>query len=490
MAGGNWTDPPKEDIYSGVVGMDTIRLGFLLASINGLQICAADIGNAFLYGRTQEKVYIIAGPEFGELQGLPLIVDKGLYGLRTSAARFHEHLATKLREMGYLPSKADYDFWYKDCGDHYEYVATYVDDVLIYSRKPMEVISKLKKDYILKGIGDPEYYLGGDVEQLDNTWTKDGINTALSARTYIENVTDKFENMFGTEFRQYKSPMAEGYHPELEESPLLDPQGASRYRTMLGSANWIITLGRFDINYSIQALSRFNMAPREGHLSALKRVFGYLKKYNKGRILIDPSLPNHTKYKAVTYDNWKEFYPDASEDIPPDIPTPKGKGIRMTIYVDADHAHDQVTRRSVTGILLYINNTPIRWVSKRQKTVETSTYSSELVAARIAVELVVEYRYMLRMLGVPVGEPAMMLGDNESVILNTTVPSSVLKKKHNAIAFHRIREAVAGKIISFTHISSEKNYADMLTKPLPNDKFLNLVMPTLFRAPSSRKQSS
>ena len=62
VLGGNWTEPPKEDIYSGVVGMDTIRLGFQIAAMNGLKVCAADVGNAFLYGKTREKVYIVAGP--------------------------------------------------------------------------------------------------------------------------------------------------------------------------------------------------------------------------------------------------------------------------------------------------------------------------------------------------------------------------------------------------------------------------------------------
>jgi hypothetical protein len=69
VAGGNWTDPPREDIYSGVVGLETVCTGFLFAHLNGLQICAADVGNAFLYGITCELVYVIAGPEFGPLQG-------------------------------------------------------------------------------------------------------------------------------------------------------------------------------------------------------------------------------------------------------------------------------------------------------------------------------------------------------------------------------------------------------------------------------------
>jgi hypothetical protein len=87
-----------------------------------------------------------------------------------------------------------------------------------------------------------------------------------------------------------------------------------------------------------------------------------------------------------------EFYPDAGEGIPKDLPLEKGTIVRMTVYVDADHAHDLVTRRSITGILVMLNNTPIIWVSKRQKIVERSTYGSELVGSSIATELIVHVR--------------------------------------------------------------------------------------------------
>ena len=90
------------------------------------------------------------------------------------------------------------------------------------------------------------------------------------------------------------------------------------------------------------------------------------------------------------------------------------------MFVDADHAHDQVTRRSITGILVMLNNTPIRWICKRQKTVESSAYRSELVAACVATELMLELRHTLRMLGVPLDGPALMLGGNMSVVLNTS----------------------------------------------------------------------
>jgi hypothetical protein len=178
-----------------------------------------------------------------------------------------------------------------------------------------------------------------------------------------------------------------------------------------------------------------------------------------------------------------EFYPDASEEIPKDFPPEKEPRVRMTVYVDADHAHDLVTRRFITGILVMLNNTPIRWVSKRQKTVETSTYGSELVASRLATELILEVRYMLRSLGVALDGPALMLGDNMSVVLKTTVPSSVLKKKHNAIAYHRVREAIAARIMRFEYFKSEENVSDALTKPLSNEKFHYLMKKWLFRVP-------
>jgi hypothetical protein len=88
--------------------------------------------------------------------------------------------------------------------------------------------------------------------------------------------------------------------------------------------------------------------------------------------------------------------------------------------------------------------TNCRWVSKRQKIVETSTYGSELVASRFGTELILEVRFMLRSLSVDLDGPTLMLGDNMSVVLNTSVPTSVLKKKHNAIACHQVR-AIAAK---------------------------------------------
>ena len=106
--------------------------------------------------------------------------------------------------------------------------------------------------------------------------------------------------------------------------------------------------------------------------------------------MVDSGYRDNSAFKINEYQNWKEFYPDAEEELPDDMPTPFGKAAQITVYVDADHAHDTVTRHSVSAILIFVNNTPIQWHSKQQKTIETSTYGAELVAARIEVDTVIE----------------------------------------------------------------------------------------------------
>jgi hypothetical protein len=90
--------------------------------------------------------------------------------------------------MGYSPTKADPDLWIIDKGTHYEYIARYVDDIIAFGKDPLSTINEVKRDYILKGIGKPEYYLGGDVVELDPTWHPMNVHTGLSAQTYAKNI--------------------------------------------------------------------------------------------------------------------------------------------------------------------------------------------------------------------------------------------------------------------------------------------------------------
>ena len=97
---------------------------------------------------------------------------------------------------------------------------------------------------------------------------------------------------------------------------------------------------------------------------------------------------------------------------------------------------------------------------------KSSTYDSEMVAARIATEMTIAMRYRLRMLGVPIKGPAMLFGDNQSVVTKCFLPISALKKKHDAISYHSVKEVVAAGVINLVNSSFKNNVADIMTKPL------------------------
>ena len=137
----------------------------------------------------------------------------------------------------------------------------------------------------------------------------------------------------------------------------------------------------------------------------------------------------------------------AEEAIPGNYPPPRGKPVYVGWYVDADHAGNLLTRKSNTGIIIFVNNSPIIWYSKRQNTVESSSFGSEFIASRIATETIEGLRYKLRMFGVAIDGPADMFCDNQSVVTNVSISSYVLNKKHDSIFYHRFREAhTAGTI--------------------------------------------
>lgn len=195
-------------------------------------------------------------------------------------------------------------------------------------------------------------------------------------------------------------------------------------------------------------------------------MFGYLKRNKRATLVFDESYVDWDETSFEVHD-WTDFYKDVQEKIPANAPTPRGHPVQVNCFVDADHAGNRVTRRSHTGILIFLNRAPIIWFSKAKNTVETSKFGSEFTAMRIAVELLESLRYKLRMFGIPLDGPVNTFCDNKSVVTNSIHPASTLKKKHNAIAYHCVREAIASNMMRVGWVQSSKNLADLLTKPLP-----------------------
>ena len=480
VAGGHLIDAPSSLTYSTVVTRESVRIAFMLAALNGLDIKCADISNAYLNAPTREKCWIVAGPEFGSDEGSVMIVTRAWYGLKSSGAAWHAMLSQTMSDLGYRRCKADYDVWLRpaqkdDGSDYYEYVLIFVDDILITSHNPYATMGPLSKFYELKGdaVVTPDRYLGGNVGQY--TLPDGNICWYTSAEDYLKSALINVEKTLENEGRALATgksaerPYPDRYKPEVDITVELSDTLVNRYQQYIGILRWAVELGRLDIHFEVSKLASFTINPRRGHMEAVYSIFAYLKKHLRSKIVFDPAYVEIDE-SVFFQGNWDDYYGECKEDVPLVRPQPRGRAVVISMFCDADHAGNLLTRRSHTGLLIYLNNSIIDWYSKSQATVESSTFGSETIALRTGIDKLQALRYKLYMMGVPIEGAANIFCDNKSVCNTAREPDARLNKKHNAINFHRIREAVAAGWCRVAYEPGETNLADFFTKILPTSR--------------------
>ena len=261
--------------------------------------------------------------------------------------------------------------------------------------------------------------------------------------------------MFGHKPKQYASPLESGDHPELDTSQELEENDINKYQSMIGSLQWAILIGLFNISTAVMSLSSFRAFPRQGYLKRLQSIYGHLVKHKDSPIRICISQQNYKNPKLTEYD-WKHsVYGNMNKIIPNNSPHPLGKPVVLTTYVDANLYHSMTTGQSVSGILHLINQTPFKWYSKKLLT---------FTAARIAEDQIISHRILLRYLGVPIRQTKYVFGDNQSVVNSFTITHWKLHERHTALSYNRVREAIAAKINAFIYIPVKINPADILSK--------------------------
>ena len=397
-----------------VVSLRSLRMVVFLSQLNDFEIWGADVGNAYLEVYTDEKLCTIAGPEFKELQGHPLIMIKALYETHSGGARWHDRLFDTLQELKFKSSKADPDVWMRPepGGTCYEYIAVYVDDLAIAAKDPQAFCNELKKGYNLKlkGVGSLEYHLGC-------TYKKDPDGTlAADPRRYVNKILESYERMFKEKPRKSRPPLEEGDQPELHTPELCDEHQTNQFQTLVGQLQWLISPGHFDIAVHVMSLSRFRAPPRKGHLDRTKRIVGYLLFLPDGAIRFRTGEPDFSSLNDQEYDWTRSVYSGACEQIPHDIPKNLGEHGQTTHYVDANLHHDHATGKAVTAVLHFLNQTPIDAYSKR----------------------------------------------------------------HHLISYHRVKEAIAPKYISFHWKDSKSNPTDILSKHWEFATVWPMLKPILF----------
>ena len=198
-------------------------------------------------------------------------------------------------------------------------------------------------------------------------------------------------------------------------------------------------------------------------MNRLKRIYTYAIRTKDYAIRFRTDQPDYSFLPDQDFDWIYSVYGDVHEILRDDVSGPLGKTV-VTTTMDANLNHYLATGKSLTGCLHFVNKALVDWYSKKQATVETATYGSEFVAAKTATEQIMDIRQTLRYLGAPIGSKSFLFGDNRSVVTSATLPHSTLTKHHNILEFHRVREAIAAKLMAFYQIQSAYDLSDMLSK--------------------------
>jgi hypothetical protein len=199
----------------------------------------------------------MAGPEFGPRHvGKTVVFVRAMYGFKSSGAAWHAKLSETLYSMQFKPSHADPNVWMrattKDNGfEYYQYILVYVDDLLVISHLPGPIMQTIQQAYQLKDDPSPPFnYLGATIKEWSipnetcKVWGMNSTQYIKEARLCIELELEQTNHSLRG---KPSIPMQADYRPELDVSPLLGPDQANYYESLIGILRWAVELGRIDI---------------------------------------------------------------------------------------------------------------------------------------------------------------------------------------------------------------------------------------------------
>ena len=242
-----------------------------------------------------------------------------------------------------------------------------------------------------------------------------------------------------------------------EHSALEKATGFS-YRSVLGALIYAYVVARPDIGYAVTTLARFSSRPAKIHYDALRRVARYLRMTKSWglhywRSTILSTLPVGT-FQCLPSDPSLPTFPESANPI------------LLAGYVDAAHATDLTTRRSITGLVFMFCGGPLAYKSKIQSTVSTSSTEAEFLAAVHAAKIAKYLRSIVAELGYPQSDPTRLYEDNAAAILMINASRPTSRSRHIDIQHFAIQEWKANREIILEHIPGIINSADSLTKSL------------------------
>lgn len=411
------------NIYAPVTRMSTVRMLLAKSLQENWNLRQLDIPTAFLNGMLTSEVYIKTpkGLDIGKSKVLKL--NRALYGLRESPRCWNNQFDKIMKDLDFQRSNFDFCMYCKkDC-----WLIVFVDDLII-TGKDVEIektVKSLKSLLNAKDMGQVKRFLGMEI-------TKTAEELKIIQRNYIEKLLSHFNMM---ECKGVSTPMVTGFNIDPSSAP--DTESTNfPYRKLVGSLMYLACTSRPDIMYSVSYLSRYLDKPNKELVTAGKRILRYLKS---------------TADKGLVYKKGPE---------------------KLEAYSDADWAGDRSDRKSTSGSLILYGGNPISWFSKKQTCVALSTAEAEYVAAAASAQELVNLKGVLSEFSEV--KCATLKMDNLSAVSMAQTYENSKRAKHIDIKEHFIKDLTNKGIIKIEYVNTNDNFADILTKPLCKEKFVNI----------------
>ncbi|GJR93623.1 retrovirus-related pol polyprotein from transposon TNT 1-94 [Tanacetum coccineum] len=420
-----------EESFAPVARLEAIRLFIAHAASMNMVIFQMDVKTAFLNGELNEVVYVSQPEGFVDPEHPSHVyrLKKALYGLKQAPRAWYDKLSAFLIKSGFTKGVVDPTLFTRKAGKHILLVQIYVDDIIFASTNPKACklfAFEMNSTFKMSMMGQMSFFLGLQVSQSPR-----GI--FINQSKYAQEILKKFG--FDT-CTPIDTPMAE--RPDLDEDKggkLIDP---TRFRGMVGSLMYL-SASRPDIVFAVCMCARYQAKPTEMHLTAIKRIFRYLK---------------GTIHMGLWY--------------------PKDSGFELQTFTDADYARCHDTRRSTSGLVQFLRHRLVSWSSKMQKSTAISTTEAEYIALSGCYAQILWIRSQLRDYGFAFNK-ILMYCDNQSAIALCCNSVQHSRSKHIDIRHHFIKQQVERKVVELYFMETKYQLADIFTKALPRERFATLL---------------
>ncbi|KAL6565862.1 hypothetical protein OROHE_004917 [Orobanche hederae] len=419
------------ETFAPVAKMATIRVFLAIAATKNWELHQMDVHNAFLHGDLDEEVYMKLPLGFESSDpNLVCRLRKSLYGLKQAPRCWFAKLVTALKGYGFLQSYSDYSlFTYAKDGIQLN-VLVYVDDLIISGNHSVALRSfkaYLSDCFRMKDLGPLKYFLGIEVARSTS-------GLFLCQRKYTLDIITE-AGLLGAKPATF--PIEQNHKLGLATGAKLTDKES--YRRLVGRLVYL-SVTRPDLAYSVHILSQFMQEPRQEHWDAALRVVRYLKGTPGQGILLSADCD-----------------------------------LSLQGWCDSDWASCPLTRRSLTGWLVFLGQSPISWKTKKQHTVSKSSAEAEYRAmAAITCELK-WLKGLLLSLGVHHSKAIPLFCDSQSALHIARNPVYHERTKHIEVDCHFVRDAITKGLIDPSYVHTKAQLADIFTKALGKREFDILI---------------